>query len=144
MQPPSIIRFSRLFLASVGITALLAALNFPGLKASLLRQDPAAANLGDGVMILALALGIAVLVVLWFLIARRASNVAKWVLVALTAVSIALQVPKVGAIVVSLDPIAILGLLAAVGQIVAIAFLFRADAREWLSHDQPLDFADVG
>jgi hypothetical protein len=144
MQPPSIVRFSRLFLAAVGITALLAALNFPGLKASVLRQDPAAASLGDGVLILALALGIAVLVVLWFLIARRASNVAKWVLVALTAVSIALQVPKVGAIVSSLDPIAILGLLVAVAQIVAIAFLFRADAREWLGHDQPLDFADVG
>lgn len=144
MQPQSIIRFSRLFLASVGVTALLAALNFPGIRASLLRQDPAAASLGDGVLILALALGFAVLAVLWFLIAHRASNIAKWVLVALTALSIAYQVPMVGAILSSLDPIAILGLVAAVGQIVAIAFLFRADAREWLGQNQPLDFADVG
>jgi hypothetical protein len=144
MQPPSIINFSRIFLASVGVTALLAALNFPALRTTLLRQDPAAASLGDGVLILALALGIAVLLVLWFLIARRASNVAKWVLVALTAVSVALQAPKVGAILMSLDPIAALGLLAAIGQIAAIGFLFRADAREWLSHDEPLDFADVG
>jgi hypothetical protein len=144
MQPPSIIRFSRLFLASLGLAGLLAALTFPGLKASLLRQDPGAAGLGDGVLILALGLGLAVMLVLWFLIAQRGSNVAKWVLVALTLVSIALQVPKIGAIVGSLDPVSMLSLLAALGQLVAIAFLFRADAREWLGHDQPLDFADVG
>ena len=144
MQPPSIVRFSRLFLASVGIATVLTALNFPAVRYKLVPQDPAAANLGDGVLILAIALSLAALVVLWFLIAHRASNVAKWVLVALTAVTILLQPPNVGAIVASLDPIAVLGLLAGLGQIVAIAMLFRADAREWLGRDQPLDFADVG
>ncbi len=144
MQPPSIANFSRIFLAAVGIASLLAALNYPALKIALLRQDPGAASLGDGVLIMALGLGIAVQLVLWFLIAHRASNVAKWVLVAMTAVSLALQFPKIGAIIASLDPVAILGLMVAVAQIVAIAFLFRADAREWLGHEQSPDLADVG
>jgi hypothetical protein len=144
MQPRSIALFSRFFLPSIALTAILSALNFPALKAALVRQDPGAASLGDGVMILAVAAALAALVVLWFLIAQRASNIAKWLLVALTLVSLALQPPRVLAILASLDPVALLGLLAALGQLIAIAFLFRADARAWLSREQSPDLADIG
>lgn len=144
MQPRSIVLFSRFFLASVALATALSALNFEVLKAKLVRQDPGAASLGDGVMILAIAVGIAVPVVLWFLIARRASNIAKWLLVAFTLVGIALQPPRLMAILGSLDPVAGLGLLAALGQLIAIAFLFRADARAWLGREQTPDLADIG
>ncbi len=144
MQPRSITLFSRYFLASVALAAVLSALNFPALKSALVRQDPGAASLGDGVMILAVAVAIAALVVLWFLIAHRASNIAKWLLVAFTLVSIALQPPRVMAILASLDPLALLGLVAALGQLIAITFLFRADARAWLGQEQSPDLADVG
>ncbi len=144
MQPRSITLFSRIFLASVALATMLSALNFEVLKAKLVRQDPGAASLGEGVMILAIAVGIAVPTVLWFLIAQRASNIAKWLLVAFTAVSLGLQPPRVMAILSSLDPVALLGLLAALGQMIAIGFLFRADAREWLGREQSPDLADIG
>jgi hypothetical protein len=144
MQPRSIVLFSRIFLAAVALTAVLSALNFSALKAKLVSQDPGTASLGDGVMILAIAVGIAALVVLWYLIAHRASNIAKWLLVAFTLVSLALQPPRVMAILASLDPVALLGLLAALGQLIAIAFLFRSDARAWLGREQTPDLADVG
>jgi hypothetical protein len=144
MQPRSIALFSWLFLASLALTAALSAFSFSALKAALVRQDPGAAGLGDGVLILAVAVALAALVVLWFLIAHRASNIAKWLLVAFTLVSLALQPPRLMAILSSLDPVALLGLLAALGQLIAIAFLFRTDAREWLGREQSPDLADIG
>jgi len=144
MQPPSILRFSRFFLISLGLAAALTVMTFDSLKASLIRQDPAAASLGDGVLGMSIALGLGVMVVLWYLIARRGSNIAKWVLVALTAVSIFLQLPKLGAVAANLDLVAVLSLLAAAGQIYAIAMLFRADARAWLGREEPVSGLDIG
>ncbi len=144
MQPPSIINFSRIFLASIALATALAAFRFPALKSALIRQEPTAASLGDGVLALAITLGQVVMLVLWFLIARRASNVAKWILVLLTLLGFALLMPEMRASLSHFAWQPTLSIFVAFLQVIAIAFLFRADAREWLSHDQPLDFADVG
>ena len=144
MQPPSIIRFSRIFLAALALAAALSVLTFPSLKASLIRQDPAAASLSDGVLALAVALGLGVMVVLWYLIARRGSNLAKWVLVAVTVVSILLQLPKLGAVMANPGLMSGLSLLAIAAQVYAIVMLFRADARAWLGRERPVDGFDIG
>lgn len=144
MTVPSIQRFTRLFLASLAVAAALAAATFRDLKRALIQQDPAMGSLGDGVLVLSIALGLGAMLLLWFLIARRASNLAKWVLVALTALSIALQLPKLGPIVAQLDAVAVLSLLAAATQLYAIAQLFRADAVAWLTREGPGEPVDLG
>ena len=144
MQPPSIKWFSWIFLGSVLLATAVAALKFPELKASLIRQEPGAASLGDGVLILAIALGQGVMLVLGFLVAHRASNIAKWILVAMTVVGFALLLPDLGGYFTRLALLPTLSLLNAAAQIVAIGFLFRTDAREWLGREQSPDLADIG
>lgn len=144
MQPRSIALFSRIFLASLVLTAVLSVFDFPALKAALVRQDPGAASLGDGVMVLVFGLALAVMLVLWFLIARQGSNIAKWVLVALTVIGFGLTLPDYFAAFRHVRLISTLSLLAALGQLIAIAFLFRADARAWLGREQSPDLADIG
>lgn len=141
MPPLSIKWFSRWFLASVILASAIAALKYPELKSQLIRQEPGAASLGDGVLILAVAMGQAVMLVLWFLVAHRASNIAKWVLVALTVVGFALMLPDLRP---SMALLPVLTLLNAASQLIAIALLFRADAREWLGREQSPDLADIG
>lgn len=144
MLPPSIQRFSRIFLASLGLASAITALTYADLKTALIKQDPAVAGLGDAVLLLSLGLGAVVMLVLWFLIVHRSSAVAKWVLVALTAVSILLQLPKSAGILASFGAVSALSLLAVMGQVYAIALLFRSDATTWLAREQTADQLDLG
>jgi drug/metabolite transporter (DMT)-like permease len=79
-----------------------------------------------------MAISLLIPLLLWYFIARRASNIAKWILVVMTLL---------GLLFVNLDP-GQLGSLAGIAslavtilQLVAIVLLFRADARTWLSDD---------
>lgn len=133
MPPPSITRFSRLFLISVGFGLINTVLSFSKTQA-LLAADPAMAELGfgSGFIISIAIVGIAVPLLLWFFIARRASNVAKWVLVVITGLGL-LMMPST---LSSANQMGYLWLFMALAvtalQLIAIYYLFRADAREWL------------
>ena len=79
-----------------------------------------------------MAISLLIPLLLWYFIARRASNIAKWILVVMTLL---------GLLFVNLDA-GQLGSLAGIAsltvtilQLVAIVLLFRADARAWLSDD---------
>ncbi len=137
MPPPSITRFSRLFLISVGIGLINTVLSFSKTQA-MLAADPEMAELGLGSgFIMSIAfIGLAIPLLLWFFIARRASNFSKWILVVLTGLGL-LMMPST---LSSADQIGYVWLFLAIAvtalQLMAIYYLFRADAREWLEGDK--------
>ena len=131
MRPTSIVLFERLFLLSLAIALVNGFLQYDALVAQV-GNDPALAQLGwgSGAILVVMAISLLIPLLLWYFIARRASNIAKWILVVMTLL---------GLLFVNLDP-GQLGSLAGIAslavtilQLVAIVLLFRADARAWLN-----------
>jgi uncharacterized membrane protein len=128
MRPRSIILFERVFLGSAILAALNVFLNYGSLREYSLRHGGAAAS-----ALLGMTIELVIALVFWFLIARRASNGAKWVLIALTAVGIPLSISDIlsGKFnELSLLYVAI-SVVAFLLNIVAIWLLFRADSKDW-------------
>lgn len=133
MRPTSIVLFERLFLLSLAIALVNGFLQYDALVAQV-GNDPALAQLGwgSGAILVVMAISLLIPLLLWYFIARRASNIAKWILVVMMLL---------GLLFVNLDA-GQLGSLAGIAslavtilQLVAIVLLFRADARAWLSDD---------
>ena len=131
MRPPSIVNFERLFLAALALGMAGLVVGYEAMTAQLARE-PALLQLGIGgseVVIGTSAAWLAIYLLLWFLITRKASNVAKWILVILSAVGAIFYLP---ALTGRWD----LGLLLNVAyyalELAAVACLFRADAAAWL------------
>ncbi|QYJ07371.1 hypothetical protein [Qipengyuania flava] len=130
MRPASIIWFERLFLLSLLLGLGNAILSFDSAVA-LVEADPVMAEMGwsGGFVMGVVAFSLGIPLLLTYLIARRASVVAKWVLVALVAI---------GFLMISFDTENMLSLanigsaVAALLQLVAVTLLFRRDAVEWL------------
>ena len=143
MRPSSIIQFERLFLGSIVLGLVNNALTWHDLV-NAVGANPDLQRLGVtpsamiGVVIGLLALGIVINLVLWFLVARRGSNIAKWILTVLTALGIvSMMVSGLGHQGLTLPMVLTLAALAL--QIAAIFELFRRDAVEWLHGPRDLD-----
>jgi hypothetical protein len=132
MRPESIILFEKVFFASLAVGIATTVIGWEEVKAMLADPSIQAAGIGGGAVALSLALGIVLPLVLWYFIARRASNVAKWIFVVLTALGL------FGLLAALADPSAAKGLqtmASAVStglQVAAAWLLFRPDARKWL------------
>ena len=137
MRPPSIVMFERLFLASLAVSVLGFIVSYREITETLAR-DPGVQQLGlgSGFIVGTAAAGYALYLLLWYLIARRASKVAKWILVVLIAISVLSTLPGLPS---AWDTTALFGLVVTVLEIAAIVFLFRADATAWLDGKPPAD-----
>jgi len=137
MRPQSIIMFERLFLASLALGVL-------GFLLSYQQVADVAANdtgmrqlgLGTGFLIGVVAISYAVYLLLWYLIAHRASNAAKWILVVFTALGILLALPGLAGPWTSTLVLSVV--VYALG-ILAVIHLFRPDAKAWLDGKPPAD-----
>lgn len=130
MRPVSIIWFERLFLLSIALALVSSLLQYDVLLAQV-QSDPALAEMGwgSGFLVAALAVSVMVPLLLWYLVARRASNPAKWVLAVLVAIGLYFANFDLTTI---WTPGNLANMLVTVMQIVAVALLFRPDARAWL------------
>ena len=132
MRPASIDWFDRLFLGSLALGIANSALSF-GKNLEMMQNSPGGDNFGAAFMIGSLAASMAVSLLLWFFIARRASTIAKWILVIITGLGAIMMVPAIGMLaeagVVSL----VLALVITALQLAAISFLFRSDAAAWFA-----------
>ncbi|AUX69142.1 hypothetical protein CHX26_06190 [Porphyrobacter sp. HT-58-2] len=133
MRPASIIRFDQLFLGSIALGIGNTILNYNSTMAEL-EADPAVAELGmatPGFLIGASAFGFAISLLLWYFISRRASTVAKWIMVVLTVIGlVGIPLALVGApLMQSIITLVITGM-----QIASLWFLFRPDAKAWFEH----------
>ena len=134
MRPNSIIWFERLFLASLVVSAANFILGYTQMR-QLWLADPRVAQvgLGSGFLVGAAVFSFVIYLLLWFLIARKASRVAKWVLVVFIAIAL-ISLPS--ALTGPFSLAQALGLLVYILEIAAIVCLFRADARAWLAGAQ--------
>lgn len=142
MRPNSIIMFERLFLASLALGLIGFAISYEEATA-MVANDPAAMQLGLGseFLIGATLFGYAIYLLLWFLIARKASNVAKWILVVFTVLGVLAALPSLG------GPWGLANLLALavyVLGVAAVVYLFRQDARAWFKGKGQADPATFG
>lgn len=138
-RPRSIAIFEIAYLAALAINIAGPFLIWSALTASVAEQAHSGADAGgvvNGVLIGGILVAGVLGLLLWWFVARRGSNVARWVAVVLLAyslVSSALQVAQLGG---GLDVIRIVSLLGMVFTTVALASLFMADARAWFA-DEP-------
>lgn len=135
MRPASIIQFERFYLGSLALGLVGNVLNWDNAVA-LVQADPAAAALGTGFLFISMAVGLAISLLLWFLAARKAIGVAKWIIVVFFAIGL-ISVPfslgqlSAMAIVTSLVTMAL--------QAAAVYMLFRPDAKKWFAGEKAVD-----
>ena len=134
MRPYSIIQFDRFFLSSMGLGIINVALSFQDNLARL-EADPTTAQmgLGSGFLVLTTSLGFAIPLLLWYFVSRRASNVAKWILIGLTALGVLTIIPSLQQLAQVGTFTVVATLLITALQIIALTFLFRGDAKTWLA-----------
>ncbi len=138
MRPTSIIWFERLFLAAIVVGLVNSLLILNGLDV-----EAAGQPLSPTVMIGSIVIGNVINLALWYMVARRASNVARWILVvlfALGAASLAFSV------LTGSYPGGIEGALGAVAwalQVLAIICLFRSDTSVWFHGEEADDQGEI-
>jgi hypothetical protein len=130
MRPVSIIWFERLFLASIVLGLANSILVWEESMATI-TADPVLASLGATFLIVTMAISEGINLLLWYFIARRAANVAKWILVVLTLVSLA---GTAMLLATATYPTGLEGVVTTIVlglYLVSVGMLFRSDAREW-------------
>lgn len=133
MRPSSIVTFDRLFLVATGLGLVNSFMSIDRLQAQIgAMPQLRALGAGTGLIYGTIAFGAVISLLLWFAVAYKRSALAKWVLVAFTALAI-LNLPSALRQLGSGG----LGVLVSVAvealRVVALSFLFRADAKAWLS-----------
>lgn len=125
-RPQAVIRFERLYLAGVGVWLVAA-----GLKLSTASQS---GGINLPFVMLALALIMAINWFFWFFIARRGSNIVRWLFCVAIVFSL-VSLPDVWANDLQGGlACAILSLLVVILQTAALLMLCGKDANLWLSH----------
>ena len=137
MRPQSIQMFEKLYLVSL-IIGVLNFVVFFGDSMALLESELGGdtSGLGSGVMIGSFVVGMVISLTLWYFIARKGSNIAKWIFVVLTIWGL-VGIPT--ALTMMDSPQMIVTLAITAMQLVALFFLFRPDAKAWFSKEPPAD-----
>jgi hypothetical protein len=139
-RPPSIIWFERFFWGSILVSFLTTIATWTETRAAMAREAQGLmSETFVGVIIGVMIVTLLLLTALWYAIARRASNVAKWIYVVLTIGGTLLTIPTFFQ-PADLSVLAMAGsLLSTLLAIVSVVYLFRADAAAWLSGKAPVD-----
>jgi hypothetical protein len=140
MQPKSIQRFDIFYLGSLAVYIAGFFLGYDDTVA-LTRQQYAEAglNLDPSMWIaIAFAIGLGISVLLWWLVSSRGSNIAKWILVVFLVLGVlvmlfAYSTGAAGPLTLATG----LSLLSTALSAVAIFYLFKPDAKEWLERERP-------
>lgn len=130
-RPPSIVSFERLYLGSFAVSLIGWAFSWQQ-TADRLAIDPKTASFG-WLLPAALLFSCAITLTLWYLIARRASAAAKWVVTVLTGLAVvrfALNLMVVAGGKVPVTAVLLSAAITVLG-VAAVVQLFRADARVW-------------
>ena len=134
MRPASMLLFDRFFLSSLAVGLVNSVHSYYDIL-DRLKADPASAQMGFGAgFIITVAIFLfGITLLLWFLISRRASKVAKWILVVMTVLGLLAMIPTLPIFMQRSGPELFLVALVTVLQLIAVALLFRNDARVWFA-----------
>lgn len=132
-RPASIELFEKAYFGSIIVSTVALVLGWSQLTAQvesdLGSASPAA---GSGLLTASIVIGFAISLLLWFLIARRASNVAKWILVVLTALGLFGTLTSLFVPTQTKDLTFALNVVATAIGVYAVWLLFKPDAVAWL------------
>jgi hypothetical protein len=134
-RPVSIRRFERLFyvgLVTAGFNSYLIAVNPSG------GAEPDKAAFVAVIVVLTV-LEIALNLLLLWLTAYRASNIARWIFIGLVAIGFVFQIADVGHARAYGDLSLALTLAQDLLCVIEIGLLFRRDARDWFAGRRPVD-----
>ena len=100
-----------------------------------LQADPATAQIGfgSGFLIFTTLVSFAIPLLLWYFISRRASNVAKWILIGMTVLGGLTMIPTLQQLAQIGTFTIMAALVITAMQFIALAFLFRSDAKAWFA-----------
>jgi asparagine N-glycosylation enzyme membrane subunit Stt3 len=133
MRPHSITMFDRFYLGSLALGTVNFFIGYDTTMAQL-NADPGSAELGmagPGFLWGTFAIGMAISLLLWFLISRKANNVARWILVVLAVIGV-IGLPFS---LTQLPPLQLVASLVVTAiNLLAVYFLFRPDAKAWFEH----------
>ncbi len=130
-QPQSVRRFELLYLLSVA-ASILGTFQTWDDTLDMFRQS-AGVQLDPLILVGILAVLYGISLLLWYLAARRRSNIARWILLVLMLISlIGLPAFFLG----SFDIIKALGLASTALSVAAVIMLFRPDARPWFTREE--------
>lgn len=145
LRPISIIQFERCYLGSLVLGFLTLAFSWNA-QMAMLQRNPATAQMAGGVLygslLTGLVLGAVVTLVLWYFAARRASVVAKWIIVVFFAIGLLSLLNTLSKGMVPPGLGGVLTITNVVLQAVAVYLLFRPDAKAWF--DGRRSAADIG
>ena len=127
MRPKSIVTFERLALLSLAIALIVSVVTW---RESLAAAE--ASGLGSSFLWISYAAGFGLGLLLILLISRKASSIAKWVLVVLTAIGVVGMLTRVGDLLGG-GAAGFAELAQVVILVVSLTFLFRDDAKAWFA-----------
>jgi hypothetical protein len=135
MRPQSIVLFERLFLTSMAVGVIATVVNW-GHTTEALSTNPAVANFAGPMIIGSLAFGLCINALIYYFIAHRASNIARWIwtvffVIGLIGGAFSLLGSKASALYGPMQMVLFVINLAL--ELGATIMLFRADARAWFA-----------
>lgn len=136
-KPPSISRFERFWFASTLLWLVGTRLAWNRTQ-NALRLNPQTVTVADWAQWFVIALVVATTLGLWYLVARRASVVAKWLVVVLAVVGAGRLLLTLFTLMTSANPHPLSQgsfILSAALTIASAAMLFRDDARLWFGEE---------
>ena len=129
MRPQSIELFDKVYLGALAISLISVALSW---SETVREFDARVPGSGAALAAGAMAIGFAISLLIWWLIARRASNPAKWVLVVLTAIGLFGFLSSLFLPTVPKDLNFAVSTVTNLLSVYAAWLLFRPDAVAWL------------
>lgn len=139
-RPKSVVTFERVFWASVAVGLIGGILGWNDVLETYQREPSIAAmGFGNGFLIAIWCISLALQLLFWYLIARKGSNVMRWIYVVLMGFGIISALATIGNpdMPGGISQIASLGSTALTA--VAIFFLFRPDASDWFTKKRQVD-----
>ena len=134
MQPESIRKFTLFYLGSLAVWLVTTFLQYDALLSEAEAQMGGAnADLGNAAVVVSIAAWAAIMLLLWYLVARKGYAIAKWIVVLLFLFNV-FAMFGIAAGGLSLPEIIVL--VSFVLQAVAVFYLFRPDAKAWFSGER--------
>lgn len=141
-RPASIVLFEKLYAAVIVIGVIGVVLSWNSLSAMAEAQPGVSGSVGSGILIGALIFGFLVPLLLLYFIARRASNIAKWIFVLLTAFGVYSFIATLSNPMVPKGLLLVVNAVSLVLTLYCAWLLFKPDAKAWLESkgaDGPAD-----
>jgi uncharacterized membrane protein len=142
-RPQSIIWFERLYLALIAIGLLNAVLRWSSMQ-EMIAQQPNSAVLPDWFLPMTLGIGFLINILFWYFIARRGSNVARWIYIVILVIGVLGLI--LSAVMGTLFANQVNGVIGLINTGLSLAcgwLIFRPDAQPWFAGVRGPDLTDT-